>query len=40
MKARGLASPDMADCLALTFAVKVAPPVKVQPPPKPVSAWS
>jgi hypothetical protein len=31
MKSRGLASPDIADCLALTFAVKVAPPA---PQPK------
>ena len=30
MKKRGLASPDCADCLMMTFAVKVAP-----PPPKP-----
>ncbi len=34
MKSRGLASPDIADCLALTFAVKVAP-----PPPKPKTRY-
>jgi hypothetical protein len=28
MKARGLGSPDCGDCLAMTFGVKVAPPVK------------
>lgn len=33
MKARGLASPDLADALALTFAVPVAP--KGMPPPAP-----
>ncbi|KKK95556.1 hypothetical protein LCGC14_2671600, partial [marine sediment metagenome] len=32
MRSRGLSSPDIADCLALTFAVKVAPP---PPQPKP-----
>lgn len=33
LKKRGLASPDLADCLAMTFAVKVAPP-KPKPAPK------
>jgi hypothetical protein len=28
MKSRGLSSPDCGDCLAMTFAVKVAAPVK------------
>lgn len=35
MKSRGLSSPDTADCLAMTFAVKVAPPAKktaIRPP--------
>jgi hypothetical protein len=32
MRSRGIASPDIADCLALTFAVKVAPPVPKDKP--------
>jgi len=40
MKLRGLSSPDCGDMLAMTFAVKVAPPIKRPSPPKPVSAWS
>ena len=32
MKKRGLASPDCGDCLAMTFAVKVAPPKPKQAP--------
>jgi len=39
MKARGLASPDCGDMLAMTFAVKVAPP-KIQVPPEPVLVGS
>ena len=36
MKSRGLASPDRGDCLAMSFAVKVAPP---KPKPKPVMMY-
>ena len=36
MKSRGLASPDCGDCLAMSFAVKVAPP---KPKPKPVMMY-
>ena len=41
MKARGVDSPDLGDSLAMTFAVKVAPP-KARPtgPPRRGSAWS
>lgn len=41
MKERGLASPDCGDMLAMTFAVKVAPPIAkiVEPPPR-VGNWS
>lgn len=41
MKKRGLASPDSGDMLAMTFAVKIAPP-KPKPagPSRPYSAWS
>jgi hypothetical protein len=41
MKARGVDSPDLGDALAMTFAVKVAPPKpkKPQGPPQRVSAW-
>jgi hypothetical protein len=39
MKERGLASPDCGDMLAMTFAVKIAPPPPASPPPRPVSAW-
>jgi hypothetical protein len=31
MKSRGLSSPDCGDCLAMTFAVKVAPKPKAGP---------
>jgi hypothetical protein len=41
MKARGVDSPDLGDSLAMTFAVKVAPPKpKPQGPKKTYSAWS
>jgi len=40
MKSRGLASPDIADCLALTFAVKVAPPSPKPKVVKPASVWT
>lgn len=41
MKKRGLSSPDSGDCLAMTFAVKVAPkkPALTGPPPR-MSAWA
>lgn len=41
MKARGLASPDIGDCLAMSFAVKIAAPRKAPsgPPPR-VGVWS
>src|ERR1700733_4265124 len=41
MKSRGVDSPDLGDALAMTFAVKVAPPKPKQQGPKPThSAWS
>jgi hypothetical protein len=40
MKKRGLESPDLADCLAYTFAVKIAPKPKPGPPSRPITAWS
>lgn len=41
MKSRGVDSPDLGDALAMTFAVKVAPPKpKPQGPPQKGSAWS
>jgi len=41
MKARGMASPDLGDALAMTFAVTVKPKPKPQIPPTPrVSAWA
>jgi hypothetical protein len=42
MKARGLASPDLGDCLAMTFAVKVLPAAERQqrPPLIRKSCWS
>jgi hypothetical protein len=41
MKSRGVDSPDLGDSLAMTFAVKVAPPKpKPQGPPQKGSAWS
>jgi hypothetical protein len=40
MKKRGLESPDLADCLAYTFAVKLAPKPKPGPPSRPTTAWS
>ena len=41
MKARGVDSPDLGDALAMTFAVKIAPPKpKPQGPKRPVSQWS
>lgn len=41
MKARGVDSPDLGDALAMTFAVKIAPPPpKSQKPPARPSAWS
>lgn len=40
MKARGYDSPDGGDCLAMTFAVKIAPPQKQSPPPPRTSTWS
>lgn len=41
MKSRGVDSPDLGDALAMTFAVKVAPPKpKPQGPPQRGSAWS
>ena len=41
MKARGMASPDLGDMLAMTFSVTVAPPkpIYVEPPRK-VGVWS
>lgn len=41
MKSRGVDSPDLGDALAMTFAVKVAPPAPVKPtrPPVRTSAW-
>ena len=36
MKARGLASPDQADCLAMTFSIDVRP----KPQPKPDHQWN
>ena len=40
MKARGVDSPDLGDALAMTFAVKIAPPKpKPQGPKRPVSQW-
>jgi len=40
MKSRGVDSPDLGDALAMTFAVKVAPPKpKPSGPPQRVSAW-
>lgn len=41
MRTRGVDSPDLGDALAMTFAVKVAPPKpKPQGPPQKGSAWS
>lgn len=41
MKKRGLESPDCADCLAMTFGVKVAPKLKPQPSaPRQTTSWS
>ena len=40
MERRGLASPDDADALALTFAAVVAPPPPPSPPPEPGNEYS
>ena len=41
MKSRGVDSPDLGDALAMTFAVKVAPPKpKASASPQRYSAWS
>lgn len=41
MKKRGLASPDLGDCLAMTFGVKLAPIVRKQAgPPQRVGTWA
>lgn len=40
MKKRGLDSPDCADCLAMSFAVKVAEKIKVTVAPRRLTNWS
>jgi hypothetical protein len=42
MKARGLASPDLGDCLAMSFAVKLLAKTRPQPtaPPPKFGIWS
>ena len=38
MKARGLASPDLGDCLAMSFAVQLAPRPEIQVEPQ-FASW-
>jgi hypothetical protein len=40
LKKRGMASPDKGDCLAMSFAIKLAPKVKARPLARAASAWS
>jgi hypothetical protein len=41
MKARGLASPDLGDCLAMSFAVNVLAKQRLpEPPEKPLREWN
>lgn len=40
LKKRGMPSPDKADCIAMSFSVKIAAKRKTGPAPRPASSWS